>query len=453
MTNKNAIDCPQCGANIYNGLFPAEPGSFHDCHACGYTVSIKADEELSIHTPTTTPTEDTPGDDNEAGLETLPPIDELPVTEAEPHCAPAQTPKSKGAEVEAPPGAANRTPTRETFVFTGKAGEYFKIWIVNIALTIVTLGIYSAWAKVRNNRYFYGNTRLMGSTFEYHADPVKILKGRVLVFVLFGLYNLANHFMPIAGIVLYISFIFLLPWFIIKSMKFRARNSSYRNIRFNFEATYREALNTFVGYAIASTISLGILYPLFVFKRKEFTIGKSRYGTSPFNFKAMSWSYYKIYLMAFILILIMIILIILSTLLGIEITKVISPEGSSPTIKKVLGFTPMILLGTLYLFIFAFLKTAVDNLSLSSSSIGSSRLESNMRVRKMLWLYISNAVLIISTLGLMTPWAKIRMKRYKIEHLHLHVGTDFDAFIADEQKESSTFGEEALDFMDFDIGL
>src|SRR5258707_6333866 len=42
--------------------------------------------------------------------------------------------------------------------FTGRAGEYFRIWIVNICLSIVTLGIYSAWAKVRRKRYFYGNT-------------------------------------------------------------------------------------------------------------------------------------------------------------------------------------------------------------------------------------------------------------------------------------------------------
>ena len=31
-------------------------------------------------------------------------------------------------------------------VFTGKASEYFGIWIVNVLLTILTLGIYSAWA-------------------------------------------------------------------------------------------------------------------------------------------------------------------------------------------------------------------------------------------------------------------------------------------------------------------
>ena len=62
--------------------------------------------------------------------------------------------------------------------FTGKASEYFGIWIVNVLLTILTLGIYSAWAKVRRNRYFFGNTVLLGRSFEYHARGLQILVGR-----------------------------------------------------------------------------------------------------------------------------------------------------------------------------------------------------------------------------------------------------------------------------------
>jgi uncharacterized membrane protein YjgN (DUF898 family) len=64
--------------------------------------------------------------------------------------------------------------------FAGSGWEFFKIWIVNQILSILTLGIYSAWAKVRTNRYFYGNTRLGGSGFEYHAKPITILKGRLI---------------------------------------------------------------------------------------------------------------------------------------------------------------------------------------------------------------------------------------------------------------------------------
>ena len=69
---------------------------------------------------------------------------------------------------------------RHPVEFTAHAGEYFRIWIVNLALTIVTLGIYSAWAKVRKRRYFYGHTRIDGEAFEYRANPLAILKGRLI---------------------------------------------------------------------------------------------------------------------------------------------------------------------------------------------------------------------------------------------------------------------------------
>lgn len=52
---------------------------------------------------------------------------------------------------------------QQRFSFTGTGSEYFRIWIVNLLLSIVTLGIYSAWAKVRRMKYFYRNTRLNDS--------------------------------------------------------------------------------------------------------------------------------------------------------------------------------------------------------------------------------------------------------------------------------------------------
>ena len=84
-----------------------------------------------------------------------------------------------------PPAAAIPEPRTQRvllpFEFRGNGGEYFRIWIVNLLLTIVTLGIYSAWAKVRRLRYFYGNTLLDGHSFEYHGRPLAILKGRLIV--------------------------------------------------------------------------------------------------------------------------------------------------------------------------------------------------------------------------------------------------------------------------------
>ena len=67
------------------------------------------------------------------------------------------------------------------FEFTGTANEYFRIWIVNVFLSVITLGIYSAWAKVRTRQYFYANTKLDGHPFEYLGNPIAILKGNLVV--------------------------------------------------------------------------------------------------------------------------------------------------------------------------------------------------------------------------------------------------------------------------------
>ena len=36
---------------------------------------------------------------------------------------------------------------REPFIFTGRGGEYFRIWIVNLCLSLLTLGIYFLLAQ------------------------------------------------------------------------------------------------------------------------------------------------------------------------------------------------------------------------------------------------------------------------------------------------------------------
>ena len=84
---------------------------------------------------------------------------------------------------------ASDTPIR--FSFSGTGSEYFRIWIVNLLFSILTLGIYSAWAKVRRTRYFYGSTSVAGTSFEYHGNPIAILKGRIMAFLLIIIYNIA----------------------------------------------------------------------------------------------------------------------------------------------------------------------------------------------------------------------------------------------------------------------
>ncbi|MGH8623301.1 MAG: DUF898 family protein, partial [Burkholderiales bacterium] len=104
--------------------------------------------------------------------------------------------------------------------FTGSAGEYFRIWIVNLFFTLVTLGIYSAWAKVRKKRYFYGSTRLDGDSFDYFASPRTILKGRIVAFLIFVIYAFAVELLPSSAYAFWALFLLALPWLVMRALTF-----------------------------------------------------------------------------------------------------------------------------------------------------------------------------------------------------------------------------------------
>jgi len=118
--------------------------------------------------------------------------------------------------------------------FHGKGGEYFAIWLVNALLTIVTLGIYSAWATVRRRRYFLGNTEINGDRFDYHARPIQILKGRLLVIAGIIVFYILAALMPKLALLFVLAFFALLPWVIVRSWRYNAIMSSYRGVRFNY---------------------------------------------------------------------------------------------------------------------------------------------------------------------------------------------------------------------------
>jgi hypothetical protein len=57
--------------------------------------------------------------------------------------------------------------------FSGSAREYFRIWITNLCLTLLTFGIFSAWAKVRKKRYTYSHTvSVPGPTDPHPQGPI-----------------------------------------------------------------------------------------------------------------------------------------------------------------------------------------------------------------------------------------------------------------------------------------
>jgi hypothetical protein len=128
--------------------------------------------------------------------------------------------------------------------FRGQAREYIRIWLVNVALTVATLGLYGPWARVRLLRYLHGHTQIGNHSFDYEARPGKILFARLLMLLLLALLNLGPVILQgwarssgvAAGIQALLSLLVLLwaPWLAVQALRFRARCTSFRHVRFHF---------------------------------------------------------------------------------------------------------------------------------------------------------------------------------------------------------------------------
>src|SRR5438046_1249228 len=187
--------------------------------------------------------------------------------------------------------------------FTGTAAEYFRIWIVNLFFTLATLGIYSAWAKVRKRRYFYGSTRLDGDSFDYFASPKAILNGRIIAVAIFAIYALAGELYPQSRYAFWAAGVLAFPWLVVRALAFNSRNSAYRGLRFNFEATTKQAARVYIGMLAVVVLTAGLAFPWFMARQKAFVVSQHAFGTSRFECELPAQRFYGIYIRATLLLL------------------------------------------------------------------------------------------------------------------------------------------------------
>ncbi len=321
-----------------------------------------------------------------------------------------------------------------TFEFKGDGFEYFKIWIVNILLTIVTLGIYSAWAKVRNNRYFYSNTYLDNDHFQYLADPITILKGRIVAIIALVIYWFIANTYPIAGMAIAFIFVLAIPYFVNQSMAFNHRMSAYKNIQFRFKATYAEAFKVIYVWPILGFLTLGILYPQAVRKMHHYKACNSSFGTTAFEFETT----YKDYAIKFLI------------ALGIALVLGV-PSWLIATYMPSIGFISPIIMVVMYVAMVLYLMVSISNLFFSRLIISDHYFESSLSMSGLGLVMLKNLILTILTLGLYLPAAKVRMAKYLTAHIVLNVTGSLDTFISAEKQTIDAMGEEFGEVFDFGI--
>lgn len=349
-------------------------------------------------------------------------------------------------------------PQRYKPEFSGTAGEYFRIWIVNTFLTIITLGIYAAWAKVRTRRYFYAHTRLAGHSFDYLADPIAILKGNLIIGGGFILYSSTQFFSPALTMLVVLIFFGIFPLLIFKSLRFYAHNSSYRNIRFRFLGNLGDSYQTFMLLPLTIPFTLGLMMPYWEYKRKHYFFDNFAFGKSANTFTGQAKSFYKVYFFA--LLMIMGFGVLASVGIGAGAFSYFKQAAPASAVPSDIPATAFILIFVGYIFMLAFftfvqqyIYARMINYCWNESNLGSLRFKSTIQARKLSWIRISNIMAIIVSLGLLAPWAKVRRTRYILDNLEFIAEKGLDQFTAATEQEENAYGDAATDFFDFEIGL
>lgn len=352
----------------------------------------------------------------------------------------------------AAPMTSSSEPGHYPFEFRGRADEYFRIWIVNIALSVLTLGIFSAWAKVRRERWFYGNTWVAGAPFEYLAEPLPILKGRVVAVLVLITYVGMGRVAPLLQPVLVVALGVATPWLLFKGLRFRARYSGWRSLNFSFTGALRDAYSVYFLRGLALVPTLGMAYPWVRYGQTRYTVEGHRFGGENVGFGVGAGSFYRLYGRVS---LIMLLLVVALFGTGFLVMGLVSLPGEgdqqqgalAATVGVVLAFYVLVLTG------WVIAATRVTNLTFNSASIAGHRFRSSLRARDVLWLYFTNSLAVLASAGLLVPWSRVRMARYRARHLALLASGPPDAFRSSERHQHGAAGAEVADFMDVDISL
>jgi uncharacterized membrane protein YjgN (DUF898 family) len=425
-------------------------------------------------------------------------------TGSEPPVTPA--PPAAAATLSALPETAHR------FVFSGTGGEYFGIWIVNIVLSILTLGIYSAWAKVRRLQYFHRHTQVAESSFDFHARPIDILKGRALAFGAYLAFVLLSKVSVTLSIVLALMLFAVIPYFAYKSLRFRFRNSSWRQIRFNFRGKVPGAYGAFLGWPLAALATMYTLLPLSHHQITAYGRGNAGLGATPASFQAKVWDFYKIYFKTaglFVLLLVVVAVpawfalssssIPWKSMMQSATTQSLQAAASGPNTSQkaspattttsqkaspatttqtedeeqsaddepripgfpggsaeVFAYLPLLFFAfylLAFLAIGPYFSARINNVIWNGTRLGPMRFESVLSARRLSFITITNWLAIIVTLGFFKPFAAVRMAKYRAQSLSLIAAGPIAVHAQVAAGNVNARGEEIAEMFDVDIGM
>lgn len=321
---------------------------------------------------------------------------------------------------------ATHNAQEHAFDFQANDKDFWLLEMKNIILTVVTLGIYSAWATVNRRKYLAQHTFLEGANFDYVADPKVILRSRLIMVAVFVAICATQAVSESAFAVCMGLYMLCLPWAIVSSLAFHAKNTTYRGARFSFNATTAEGYIWYLKVFALHFGTLGLGLPLVQRLVSKFLAEHYHLGGKAFRFEGETGPYFKLSLRcAGILLGTMLVLglagfgMSMLALKGVDAGDA-GPSGTN-TILAMAGSAAV-----LFVYFFGYIAFSVVicgivarsiNLIASHVRFGDHSFSASQTGKGLFLLWLVNYLLVVFTCGLAYPIVVLRMRNYRYANL------------------------------------
>ncbi len=359
-------------------------------------------------------------------------------------------------------------------VENGRFGELFVLFIINILLGIVTLGIYRFWGKTRIRKYIWSRTSFRGEHFEYSGTGMELFLGFIFAFLIFGPpfigFYIWIYFDPppqdsndprflarIAVLYLIVFGLAILAFYFIHvatfaAYRYRLSRTLWRGIRgsvsgsawaygfLGFGLSFLNALTLFWTRPWADTVLL------------KYRLNRTTIGSEPLACKLEAGPLYGSFALAWLLTMFATILAI-AGIVGafFSFSDLVQRPGQQPPMAFLVVVVLLyLLIPVVWLATINFYRAALIRETAKKSRLDGLAFRFDVGGWRLLWFNFSNFLIVLITLGLLLPLVILRYARFVAEYLRIEGELDYGK-VRQSQDKGPRYGEGIAEF--FGLGV
>ena len=271
----------------------------------------------------------------------------------------------------------------------GQGTEMFTIFIVNLLLKLVTLGLYHFWAKTRVRRYLWSQTEFDGERFEYRGTGLELFYGFILALIVLISLFLAMTLLSavlvsvdpglgvLVQVAVYTALLTMVGMGIYGARRYLMSRTALRGIRLAQSGSPLRFAIKLLGHATLSLLTAYLYLPVMRERLRDYQINHTWYGDQQFEYDGQARDLFGKYLICWLLMI------------------------------------PTLTLSWLWY------RAAELRYIAEHTRLRGLRFTSRVRGGELLRLHFGNLLIILLSLGLAYPWALIRTTRFTFSHLEV----------------------------------